>query len=214
MLPTTLGDMAPPLDADALRARLAAAEASLSQTRRELSTARHTIAARDAAPPEHQRAKPPGRGNQGGLGADGGAPPGSIPPVVAAAPNVEVEGEATGGTTAFLLPTALDGSTPADYAAVTDLDHGSDGSNECRGFLQGTRPGPRGGARFAGYADTYGYTEGYNDSFDRVVSPATDDWLQAFAIPGAILRSDGIPVPFSLDDRAHYATFTTGSRDT
>lgn len=203
----TSGDVPPPLDASALRARLAAAEASLSQTRLDLSVAQRSIAARDASPPPPQREAAARGGNEGGTGVDGGTPSVTIPPTAAATGIPPIEGEAVGAS--FLL----DGRTPADYEAAADLAPGSDVSDDYRGFVSGARVGPRGGARLTGYTDEYGYAEGYNDGFDRVVPPGAGDWLQAFDIPRAILRSDGMPGPFSPDDGAHNATFTLGSRD-
>lgn len=194
------------LDADALRARLASVEASLTQTRLDLSSAQQTIAARDAAPPALREAEP-GGGNRGGPSPDGAT---ALPPGAPVAPGGTATGEATSGAAAFVLPTLTAGRTAADYEAAADGD-GSEATSDYRGLISG----PRGERRGFGRADCHDdwAVEGYNDGFDKVLPPAASDWLTAFDIPRSIVRPDGMPVPFSPDDGVHNTTFASGSRD-
>lgn len=196
-----------PLDADALRARLALAEASLTQTRLDLSTAQQTIAARDAAPPALREAEP-GGGDCRSAGVDGSTAP---PPGANVAPGITAAGEATGGAPAFVLPALTSGRTAADYEAAADGDGGSDATSDYRGLFSSPRGNRRGAGR-ADYRDDWA-VEGYNDGFDKVIPPSATDWLSAFDIPRSIIRPDGMPVPFSPDDGVHNTTFAIGSRD-
>lgn len=197
-----------PLDADALRACLALAEASLTQTRLDLSPAEHINAERNAAPTTLLGAGGPGGRHQGGAGLDSAA--------ALAAPDATVAGgaaagEAAGGTPAFELPSLTAGRNAADFEAAADGDGGSDASSYYRGLVSGPRRHGR-VPRRADYRDDWS-VEGYNDGFDEAVPPAPADWLTAFDIPRSIVRPDGMPVPFSPDDGVHNTTFTSGSRD-
>jgi len=204
---------------DARRVLLADAQASLTQTRGELADAQQTISVRDStarpgpASEVNDGAGAPARGHSGGSGADGvGGAAAAVAASLVDKPGVAPEHGQGSGAAGLPLPLPVHGGAPADYEAAADGD-GSDGSFEWRAFPPWTLRG-RGGHASGRYADhSAAPPDGYNDGFDLVVIPAADDWLQAFDIPLAIMRPEGLPVPFTPDDGVHNTTFVNRNRD-
>lgn len=153
------------LDADALRARLALAEASLTQTCLDLSTAQRAIATRDAAPPALREAEA-GGGNCSGAGLDGPTAP---PRGARVAPGGTAAGEATGGAPALVLPAFNAGRTAADYEPAADGDGASDATSDYRGLFWSPRGNRRGAGR-AEYRDDWA-VEGTTTASTRSVLP-------------------------------------------
>jgi len=211
---------------DALRTRLAAAELGLSQTQTALSSARLTIAENDAAaasapPSAIDAARPPtGVGGGGGAAPDvGTAAPdatvgrtgeGGADPGVAAADGGNIisaarDGADVGGVTVF-------GEDPYVAAVGDDADGEEDGT-DWGGGRRGRHAGARRGGRFPSRADALDEAGAYNAVFAFRTRLGPEDWLQAFDDPRAVLRDDGLPVPFTPADPVHTTTFTAGSRD-
>jgi len=207
----------------ALRARLADAEASLTQTRLDLAAARDTNA--------HNAASAPAPHAVGGAGAPAGAGVGSSPAVDGGAAAATTGGgprgtpvarlpapAAAGGAGHGLLPpsgTAVDDGAPlgddtvGDYLNPDDCDGSSAGGDDWT-----YRPGGGGPGRdFHGRRRAFNDAGAYDDGFDFAARFTTADYLQSFDIPRSVLREDGLPMPFTPSDPVHTATFTVGSRD-
>ncbi|KAK1859117.1 hypothetical protein I4F81_001714 [Pyropia yezoensis] len=117
--------------------------------------------------------------------------------------------EATGtAARPIVLPTPVAGRGE-DYDIVDDGE-GSESPSDWYANAYAVRAGRGGLPRDVPYADDPAI---YNDGFDSIKVPAADEWLQAFDVPRSILRTDGMPIPFSPDDNVHATTFPTNSQD-
>lgn len=206
-----------PTETAALRARLAEAEASLSQTQQDLLATRASSTAQDAASAAALQvnssgngAAPSGSGVEGGTAAGGIAAPPPAPrrdggPAVRAAvsPN-PVRG--LGGGDA-----PLDGDAAADY--VNDEEGlGEEPAQDWLAVRAGG--GPARGARSQRQQQQQPVDDGaFDDGVDANTTFTADDWIQSFDIPRSVLRADGQPMPFTSCDPVHTTTFTSGSRD-
>lgn len=203
------------VDPAALRTRLAEAETRLTQTEAALAEARLTAAqhATKRASTEatvNGGAGAPESGHQGGAGT-GGKDVGFLPATGGTTGTGDPPTGEAGGTRGFVLPTA--GRTPADYEAAADGDGGnSEGSHDWRALPPASRLGKHPSVGAAYYDDVL-HSDSYNDGFDAAVTPKAHEWLQSFDIPRAIIRPEGLPVPFTPQDGVHGATFVHGSRD-
>jgi len=98
-------------------------------------------------------------------------------------------------------------------AAADDTTDGQDDGTDWGPAPRGRFGGARRGGRFQSRAEALDEAGAYNDGFDFRSRLGPDDWLQAFDVPRAVLRDDGLPVPFTPADPVHTSTFTAGSRD-
>lgn len=211
-------------DSDAtLRARFRKLEARLTQTETKLTTARQTISAFNAAPPHDavgDRAAAAGVGT-GSRPATGGVPAGDqgdravtdrppLPPTAGGSAPLAAGYAGAGATGDDDAP--LGDDEDADYLNPDDGDRESDGA----GGWGVARWGRNFSARATlGASDrpTIDEASAYDDGFDFRTSFKSSDWLQSFEIPRSVLRSDGLPMPFTPCDPVHASTFTPGSRD-
>ncbi|KAK1866227.1 hypothetical protein I4F81_008747 [Pyropia yezoensis] len=222
-VPPTTGTPPTPTDeTTALRARLAAAEEGLTQTRTDLATARADLAARDAATAAASDAvaaggAPTGASGRGGAAADGGATAaaaaGAGGPL---APSTSAPGALGGGGTGPPrrgIPVGdapLGGDALGDYVNIEDDGAASGAGDEWTG-PQGD--GGQAGARARGIRLGLDDAGAYDDGFDFYKSYTPVDFLQGFDIPRSVTRTDGMPMPFTPSDPVHTATFSVGSRD-
>jgi len=215
---------ATPIDETAaLRARLADAEASLSQTQVDLTVARNTIAQVVAA------ASALDAGDS--AGAPTGAGIGSSPPLVggaatatfvggahAAAQSGPLAPSAAGGAGGGVPPprgAAADDGAPLGEDTLGDyLNHDEGDGSSLAGEDWEFRPASGGRARgFRGRHQALTEAGAYDDGFDIAARFTPAFYLQNFDIPRSVLRDDGLPMPFTPSDPVHTATFTIGSRD-
>ncbi|KAK1867272.1 hypothetical protein I4F81_009779 [Pyropia yezoensis] len=220
-VPPSTGASATALEESAaLRARLAVAEADLTQTQAALVAAQADLTDRDDAAAANAvggGGAPAGAGGRGGAAVDGvpAAPAASgdagTPAPDAIAPAATGAGQAplAGGAVPGGAPLGTD--APGDYADDAEGDGGdSDGGgswNPARRDGGGAGPGGRWTrTNLDGVAS-------YDDGFDFYKSYTPSDWLRGFDIPRAVVRPDGMPMPFTPADPVHTATFPVGSRD-
>lgn len=208
----------PATELTALRARLAEAEADLTQTRTELSAARADLTAQDAAALPHDAVggggAPVGAGGGGGAAVDG-VPASSAAadaggPLAAGVPAPAAVGGGGARRAPVLGDAPLGGDAVGDYARLDD-----DGAASNDDDAWGGQPSDGRARRGSGRASRIGLDEAaaYDDGFDFYRSYTPTDWLQGFDIPRSVLRSDGMPMPFTPADPVHTATFSVGSRD-
>jgi len=101
----------------------------------------------------------------------------------------------------------------AYVGAADDVDDGEEEGVDWVGGARGRFGGARRDGRVPSRADAPDAAGAYNDGFDFRARLGPEDWLQAFDVPRAVLRDDGMPVPFTPADPVHTTTFTAGSRD-
>jgi len=207
----------------ALRARLADAEASLSQTRLDLTSARNTIA-RDVAAAAARDAggaagAPAGAGGGSSPAADGGSAAAALGGGSLAASDAELlargaAGGAGGGAPPPGGAAALDGAPLGADTLGDYIDHDEGDGSSAAGDAWAPRPGGAGrGCGFRGRRQPLDESGAYDDGFDLAARFTPADYLQSFDIPRSVLRDDGLPMPFTPSDPVHTATFTVGSRD-
>jgi len=205
---------------------LATAELGRSQTQTELSSARRTIAEHDAAAavapgaPVDAARPPAGAGGGGGAAprGDAAALDAPIERIGDGAGDPRVPVASDGANVPAAAPGAIDNGAgaygvDAYVGAADDVDDGENEGVDWVGDARGRFGGARRGGRFPPRADALDAAGAYNDGFDFRARLGPDDWLQAFDIPRAVLRDDGMPVPFTPADPVHTTTFTAGSRD-
>lgn len=220
--PTPGADATNAVNDAALRARFQELETRLTQTQADLTAAQVTISALHATPPDANGDGGAAAGvGGGGRPAAGGVPADArgadavvLDPSLPSAAGGAVPPTAgdTGGATAANDDAPLGDDTDADYINPDDGDRDSDGAGgwATARFGRNFPSGRYGGSSSRPTVDNAG---AYDDGFDFRTSFKPTDWLQSFDIPRSILRSDGLPMPFTPCDPVHAATFTVGSRD-
>lgn len=196
------------------------AEADLTQTQAALVAAQADLTNRDAAAAAHAVGggqAPVGACGRGRAAVDGvPAAPAASDDAGTLAHDVIAPG-ALGAEQAPSVGGAIPGGAPfgtdapGDQADDEEVDGGD--PDGCGSWNPVRRNGGGAGPSRRWSRNNLDGVASYDDGFDFYKSYTPSDWLQGFDILRAVVRPDGMPMPFTRADPVRTATFPVGSRD-